>query len=191
MVKDGSIQVSHLSTLSNPADIYTKHLRTEDLQKHLFTIGFLEKALGYMVERAAWAKPWKKPKMTNAVLCFAVTLATVAGDSMDDEEDGSTAFWKAMVIWTAVCILIGMISGAALWARCCTRRVKTGMARSIQTDEVIAPPVPETPVRATITHKPTAVYSTSRGEKMHLYTSCPHVRGRTAKVHEVCLDCLR
>ena len=37
MVKDGSVQVSHISTLSNPADIYTKHLKAEDMQKHLLT----------------------------------------------------------------------------------------------------------------------------------------------------------
>ena len=37
--------MSHVSTHGNPADIYTKHLKAEDMQKHFLTLGFIEKVL--------------------------------------------------------------------------------------------------------------------------------------------------
>ena len=189
MVKDGSIQVSQVSTLSNPADIYTKHLKAEDMQKHLLTLGFIEKVLGFMVERASWAKPWKKPKMANAIICCLALATAAAGDTMEDDSDGSTAFWKIMLIWTLACITVGMFVGALMWAKCCSKvHGRVSRTRAIQTDEV---PEVQGPRRTIILQKPEAVYDTPNGEKMHLSLDCRHVRGRATKVHEVCRDCQR
>ena len=116
-------------------------------------------------------------------------ITAAAGDSLDDEDDGSTAFWKIMLMWTAACIMVGMIAGAALWSRCCANKTRASLTRSIQTEEIEEPPAAAR--RTIIVQKPETVFSTTHGEKMHLSLDCRHVRGRTAKVHDVCRDCLR
>ena len=107
---------------------------------------------------------------------------------MEDPSDGSTAFWKIMLIYTLVRIAVGMLVGAFMWAKCCSK-VRVSRTRAIQTDEV--PAEVQDRRRAIILQQPEAVYDTPNGEKMHLSLDCRHVRGRATKVHEVCRDCQR
>ncbi len=187
-MKDGSIQVSHVSTLSNLADIYTKHLKADDMQKHLVTLGFIEKVLSLTVDRASWEKPWKKPKMANAIICCLVLATAAPGDAMEDDSDGSTTFCKIMLIYSLAWIAVGTFVGALVWARCCSK-VWVSRTRAIQTDEV--PTEVQSPRRTIILQKPEAVYDTPNGEKMYLSLDCCHVCSRATKVHEVCRDCQR
>ena len=127
--------------------------------------------------------------MANTILCFAVLVTAAAADTIEDDDEGGTAFWKIMLIWTLACITFGLVVGATLWAKLCSKaQTRASMTRAIQTDEVHEVPVPR---RTVILQKPEAVYDTPSGEKMHLSLDCRHIRGRTAKVHEVCRDCQR
>ena len=127
--------------------------------------------------------------MANAIICCLVLVTAAAGDTMEDDSDGSTAFWKIMLIWTLVWITVGMLLGATLWAKLGSKtQTRASRTRATQTDEEHEAPPPR---RTIILQKPEAVYDTPSGEKMHLSLDCRRIRGRTAKVHEVCRDCQR
>ena len=99
LIKEGLLQVSHVNTHGNPADIYTKHLRPDEMAPHLESLGFIATGLGFMITKTCWAKPWKRPKMANAILVLAVVSAKLA-EAVEDMEDDVFPFWKAVMIWT-------------------------------------------------------------------------------------------
>ncbi len=116
-------------------------------------------------------------------------LAKAAAEATDDEIEEMVPLRKVLLTWTSACIIMGIILGAAGWARWCAKASRTTakVKHESQTDDDVL----EVPRRTVTVQKPLIVYKTPAGDRAHLTQDCRNTRGRWYKAIEVCRDCAR